>query len=144
MDNVGYTTQTSCTVMFPCKLRTVNVNSRRSFKSSTWLTPCLWKHQKSTTPRALHLLLLQKLIWLNQAELAGPGPANHMTVAEVKQKCSSNIVWLPLYIQPLRCLHYINITLGKWSTQRYTYGINGQKDYMIKPESKWKLTKVVF
>lgn len=144
MDNVGYATHTSCTVMFPCKLRTVNVNSRRSFKSSTRLTPHLWKHQKSTTPQALHLLLLQKLIWLNQAELVGPGPANHMTVAEVKQKCSSNIVWLPLYIQPLWCLHYINITLGKWSTQRYTYGINGQKDYMIKPESKWKLTKVVF
>lgn len=78
-----------------------------------WLTRHLWKHQKSTTPRALHLLLLQKLISLNQAEVLGPHPATHMTVAEVKQKCSSNIVWLPLYIQPLQCLRYINVALGK-------------------------------
>lgn len=44
------------------------------------------------TPRALHSLLLQKTISLNQLEPAGPRPATHMTMAEVKQHCLATTV----------------------------------------------------
>lgn len=112
MDNVGHTTQ-----MLHSYVSLRNQDCKRKLQSKfqeqhvAYSTPLETSEVHHPTSAASSPVTETDLTESSRA--SRPCPATPMTVAEVKQKCSSNIVWLPLYIQPLWCLCYINVALGK-------------------------------